>query len=145
MAKQIIIEDINEVNLQVEKVDEVVLDSQNLHYLGADPSNANATESDVFFGKTFYAGDNEIKVGKLSSYDVVQTSLGNNTSRLEITTIGFGSSDEVVSFENINNYKTQDTAYILQNGGELATDEEYGLAEQELQVLYKNIMEDDNE
>ena len=51
MAKQIIIEDINEVNLQVEKVDEVVLDHQNIHYLGTDPSNANATEQDVFFGK----------------------------------------------------------------------------------------------
>lgn len=145
MAKQIIIEDINEVGLQVEKVDEVVLDHQNVHYLGADPSNANATELDVFFGKTFYAGNNEKKVGKLSSYDVVQTYLGNNTSRLEITTIGFGSSDEVVTFENINNYKTQDTAYILQNGGELATDEEYAVAEVELQKMYSKIMGVGNE
>lgn len=145
MAKQIIIEDINEVSLQVEKVDEVVLDHQNIHYLGVDPSNANAVESDVFFGKTFYAGDNQKKIGSLSAYDVVQTSLGNNTSRLEITTIGFGSSDEVVTFENINNYKTQDLINVNTKVGELATDEEYAIAEVELQKMYSKIMGVGNE
>ena len=145
MAKQIIIEDINEVNLQVEQTSEVVLDHQNVHYLGTDPSDANATEQDVFFGKTFYAGNNEKKVGKLSSYNVVQTSLGNNTSRLEITTIGFGSSDEVVSFENINNYKTRDLINVNTKGGELATDEEYAVAEAELQKIYSKIMGVENE
>lgn len=145
MAKQIIIEDINEVNLQVEQTSEVVLDNQNVHYLGTDPSDANATENDVSYGKTFYAGNNEKKVGKLSSYDVVQTSLGNNTSRLEITTIGFGSSDEVVSFENINNYKMQDLINVNTKCGELATDEEYAVAEVELQKMYSKIMGVGNE
>lgn len=145
MAKQIIIEDINEVNLQVEQTSEVVLDHQNVHYLGTDPSDANATENDVSYGKTFYAGDNQKKIGSLSAYDVVQTSLGNNTSRLEITTIGFGSSDEVISFENINNYKAQDLINVNTKGGKLATDEEYAVAEAELQKIYSKIMGVGNE
>lgn len=47
--------------------------------------------------------------------------------------------------QNINIYKTQDYINLVQNGGELPTDEEYELAEAELQVLYKSIMEGDNE
>ena len=54
-------------------------------------------------------------------------------------------SEPTIKQQNINLYKSMDIENTIINGGELANDEEYGLAEQELQVLYKNIMEDDNE
>ena len=92
MAKQIIIEDINEVNLHIEKVDEVVLDFNNVHYLGYDPF-----------------------------------------------------SDDAITSTNIDTYKIQDVADILQNGGELATDEEYAVAEAGLQKMYSKIMGVENE
>lgn len=44
---------------------------------------------------------------------------------------------------NIACYKTQDIVNITQNGGELATDEEYEQAEKKLQSMYAMIMGDD--
>ena len=43
---------------------------------------------------------------------------------------------------NIERYKQADMNRIMQQGGELATDEEYEQAEIELQSIYKNMMED---
>lgn len=43
--------------------------------------------------------------------------------------------------DNINMYKLMDLADILQHGGSLPTNEEYLAAETQLQQIYKNVME----
>ena len=43
---------------------------------------------------------------------------------------------------NIERYKQVDINRIMQQGGELATDEEYEQAEIEMQQIYSDIMED---
>ena len=43
---------------------------------------------------------------------------------------------------NIERYKQADINRIMQQGGELATDEEYEQAEIEMQQIYSDIMED---
>ena len=43
---------------------------------------------------------------------------------------------------NIERYKQADMNRIMQQGGELATDEEYEQAEIEMQQIYSDIMED---
>ena len=40
--------------------------------------------------------------------------------------------------QNINLYKSMDIEKITKSGGELATDEEYAVAEAELQKMYSN-------
>ena len=54
-------------------------------------------------------------------------------------------SEPTIKQQNINCYKTQDISYISQKGGELATDEEYAVAEVELQKMYSKIMGVENE
>lgn len=44
------------------------LSFSNLVVRGVDPSDATATEEDVFADATFYAGNNELKTGALDPY-----------------------------------------------------------------------------
>lgn len=62
---ELVVENGNSVELVVEKENAVNVDTENLHFLGIDPSNANAEEQDVVLGKTFYSGNNDIRVGSL--------------------------------------------------------------------------------
>ena len=54
-------------------------------------------------------------------------------------------SEPTIKQQNINNYKTQDLINVNTKGGELATDEEYAVAEVELQKMYSKIMGVGNE
>ena len=47
--------------------------------------------------------------------------------------------------DNIDMYKLMDLVDILQHGGTLPTNEEYLQAETQLQQIYKNVMEGENE
>ena len=71
-------------------------------------------------------------------YDVQQVLLPDNTCRLEITEVG--TTRDTISITNIEIYKAQDRARIIREGGELATDEEYSEAEEQLQQIYAKIM-----
>ena len=54
-------------------------------------------------------------------------------------------SEPTIKQQNINCYKAQDLINVNTKGGELATDEEYAIAEVELQKMYSKIMEVGNE
>ncbi len=47
----------------------------------------------------------------------------------------------LVRQENIEAYKAMDTAAVLLEGGTIPTDEEYEVAETQLQQIYKTILE----
>lgn len=50
-----------------------IVNVSNVQMLGIDPSSATAVESDVLDGKTFYAGDNSLRVGTLNeNIDIMQ-------------------------------------------------------------------------
>lgn len=50
-----------------------IVNVSNVQMLGIDPSSATAVESDVLVGKTFYAGNNAIRVGTLNeNIDIMQ-------------------------------------------------------------------------
>lgn len=50
-----------------------VVNVNNVQMVGVDPSGATAVESDVLLGKTFYAGDNDLRVGTLNeNIDIMQ-------------------------------------------------------------------------
>lgn len=54
-------------------------------------------------------------------------------------------SEPTIKQQNINCYKTQDLINVNIKGGELATDEEYAVAEVDLQKMYSKIMGVENE
>ena len=54
-------------------------------------------------------------------------------------------SEPTIKQQNINCYKMQDLINVNTKGGELATDEEYVVAEVELQKMYSKIMGVGNE
>ena len=54
-------------------------------------------------------------------------------------------SEPTIKQQNINCYKMQDLINVNTKGGELATDEEYVVAEVELQKMYSKIMGVENE
>lgn len=85
MSKFIEIDDDNLIDVEVEKEPEIDLGLGAIHFLGVDPSDANATEEDVLLNKTFYAGTNNKKTGTLIAYDVQEIPLGDNKSRLVVT------------------------------------------------------------
>ena len=49
------------------------------------------------------------------------------------------------TLDNIDIYKMMDLVDILEHGGTLPTNEEYLQAEIQLQQIYKNVMEGENE
>lgn len=53
--------------------------------------------------------------------------------------------DKNTTLDNIDIYKMMDLVDILEHGGTLPTNEEYLQAETQLQQIYKNIMEGENE
>lgn len=53
--------------------------------------------------------------------------------------------EPTIKQQNINTYKSIDIENTTINGGELATDEEYAVAEVELQKMYSKIMGVENE
>lgn len=53
--------------------------------------------------------------------------------------------DSNTTLDNIDIYKMMDLVDILEHGGTLPTNEEYLQAETQLQQIYKNVMEGENE
>ena len=53
--------------------------------------------------------------------------------------------DDKTTLDNIDIYKMMDLVDILEHGGMLPTNEEYLQAETQLQQIYKNVMEGENE
>ena len=54
-------------------------------------------------------------------------------------------SEPTIKQQNLDLYKSMDIENTIINGGELATDEEYAVAEAELQKMYSKIMGVENE
>lgn len=129
--------------LELVEPQEIVLQLDNITYLGVDPKDADALEKDVLLNKTFYAQSNEKKIGTLIAYDVQEEDLGNEKSRLVITRLTSEDTpekDAEIIEKNIMQMQTADIVEINKNGGTLATDEEYAVAENEFQKLARIIM-----
>ena len=129
--------------LELVEPQEIVLHLDNMTYLGVDPKDADALEKDVLLNKTFYAQSNEKKIGTLIAYDVQEQDLGDGKSRLVITRLTSEDTpekDAEIIEQNIMQMQTADIVEINKNGGTLAADEEYSVAENEFQKLARIIM-----
>ena len=102
-----------------------------------------ALEKDVLLGKTFYSQTKELRTGSLIAYDVQEEDLGDGKSRLVVTKLTSEDTpekDAEIIEQNIMQMQTADIVEINKNGGTLATDEEYAVAENEFQKLARIIM-----
>lgn len=76
-----------------------------------------------------------IETGGIEGYNVESVDNGDGTQTLVIT-----GEDEIVTGINLQTYKFQDLANVENNGGIIATDQEYEDAEVYLQTLYGLIL-----
>ena len=109
----------------------------------AELEKTTAVERDVLLGKTFYSQTKELRTGTLIAYDVQEEDLGDEKSRLVITRLTSEETpekDAEIIEQNIVQMQTADYVEMLKNGGQLATDEEYAVAENEFQKLARIIM-----
>ena len=109
----------------------------------AELEKTTAVEKDVLLGKTFYSQTKGLRTGTLIAYDVQEEDLGDEKSRLVITRLTSEETpekDAEIIKQNIVQMYTADLVEITKNGGTLATDEEYAVAENEFQKLARIIL-----
>lgn len=94
--------------------------------IGADVSNATAIADDVLIGKTFFAGDNNVKVG---TYVKPQINLATATVNDVFNNASFYAGTDTIKTGALDPYveymKYQDMSFELSNGRIMPTDNEY--------------------
>ena len=113
--------------------------------VGLDTSDGNITPDKVAKNYIGYAKGEKV-VGELVAYDVEEQILAPNKSRIVINKVANeDTKDFITTKQNIEMMKSADYIDIIQNGGELASDEEYEKAELKFQQLASIIMGVSNE
>ena len=113
--------------------------------IGLNTDIGNITPDKVAKGYIGFAKGEKV-VGELVAYDVEEQIISPGKSRIIINKIADeDTNDFITTKQNIEMMKSADYVNIIQNGGELASDEEYIEAELEFQQLASIIMGVSNE
>lgn len=109
--------------------------------VGIDTSDATINKDVVLQDYIGYGKDGERIVGDLRAYNVEEQIIEPGKSRLIVTKLQDSDSDDPVTAAlNIEFMKAMDMSEVIEQGGILATDEEYIEAEKYVQIIAHKVM-----
>lgn len=129
----------NEIINKDKIVDQITIGMTPLK-VGVDTTDGTITPEKVLEGYIGYSQKEKV-IGELRAYQVEEQIIEDGKSRLIINTLEKKPSSDYLTVENnIKLFKNADKVLINRQGGELATDEEYIIAENKFQILASKIM-----